>query len=128
MSRAITVGGFRLARRRPSARRVPQLESLEDRRLLATFNPLPTAADGTAGSLRAAIIAADTNGQDNTIDLQAGTYQLAIGNPAGQENSAAQGDLDLAGAGHTITIQGAGAGKLETGFAILSDILAVHRC
>ena len=26
-----------------------------------------------------------------------------------------------------ITIQGAGAGKLETGFAILSDILAVHR-
>ncbi|HOW85845.1 MAG TPA: homoserine dehydrogenase [Candidatus Aminicenantes bacterium] len=26
-----------------------------------------------------------------------------------------------------ITIQGAGAGKIETGFAILSDILAVHR-
>jgi homoserine dehydrogenase len=26
-----------------------------------------------------------------------------------------------------VTIQGAGAGKLETGFAILSDILAVHR-
>jgi homoserine dehydrogenase len=27
-----------------------------------------------------------------------------------------------------ITIQGAGAGKIETGFSILSDILAVHRC
>ena len=34
-------------------------------------------------------------------------------------------DTDLMG---RITIQGAGAGKLETGFAILSDILAVHRC
>jgi homoserine dehydrogenase len=27
-----------------------------------------------------------------------------------------------------VTIQGAGAGKLETGHAIMSDILAVHRC
>lgn len=27
-----------------------------------------------------------------------------------------------------ITIQGAGAGKIETGFSILSDILAIHRC
>jgi homoserine dehydrogenase len=27
-----------------------------------------------------------------------------------------------------VTIQGAGAGKRETGFAILSDILAIHRC
>ena len=34
-------------------------------------------------------------------------------------------DTDLMG---KVTIQGAGAGKLETGFAILSDILAVHRC
>jgi homoserine dehydrogenase len=33
-------------------------------------------------------------------------------------------DTDLMG---KVTIQGAGAGKLETGFAILSDILAVHR-
>jgi homoserine dehydrogenase len=34
-------------------------------------------------------------------------------------------DTDLMG---KITIQGAGAGKIETGFSILSDILAVHRC
>ena len=27
-----------------------------------------------------------------------------------------------------VTIQGAGAGKTETGFAILSDLLAIHRC
>lgn len=33
-------------------------------------------------------------------------------------------DTDLMG---KVTIQGAGAGKIETGFAILSDILAVHR-
>ena len=34
-------------------------------------------------------------------------------------------ETDLMG---KITIQGAGAGKVETGFAILSDILAIHRC
>jgi homoserine dehydrogenase len=33
-------------------------------------------------------------------------------------------DTDLLG---KITIQGAGAGKVETGYAILSDILAIHR-
>lgn len=33
-------------------------------------------------------------------------------------------DLDLMG---QITIQGAGAGKIETGYSILSDILAIHR-
>ena len=34
-------------------------------------------------------------------------------------------ETDLMG---MVTIQGAGAGKVETGFAILSDILAIHRC
>ncbi|MCJ7488101.1 MAG: homoserine dehydrogenase [Candidatus Aminicenantes bacterium] len=34
-------------------------------------------------------------------------------------------ETDLMG---KVTIQGAGAGKVETGFAILSDLLAVHRC
>jgi len=33
-------------------------------------------------------------------------------------------DLDLMG---KVTIQGAGAGKVETGYSILSDILAIHR-
>jgi homoserine dehydrogenase len=33
-------------------------------------------------------------------------------------------DTDLMG---KITIQGAGAGKIETGYSILSDILAIHR-
>jgi len=26
-----------------------------------------------------------------------------------------------------VTIQGAGAGKIETGYSILSDMLAIHR-
>jgi homoserine dehydrogenase len=34
-------------------------------------------------------------------------------------------ETDLLG---KVTIQGAGAGKTETGFAILSDLLAIHRC
>jgi homoserine dehydrogenase len=34
-------------------------------------------------------------------------------------------ETDLMG---RVTIQGAGAGKTETGFAILSDLLAIHRC
>src|SRR5262249_23166165 len=84
-------------------------ELLEDRRLLATFHPLASAPDGSPQSLRAAIIAANANGQDNTIILQAGNYKLTIPNSAGHENAAAQGDVNLTGANHTITIQGAGA-------------------
>ena len=108
------------------------LELLEDRHMLATFNPLPTDPDGSPGSLRAAIIQADSNGQDNTINLAAGTYQLSIANSAGQENGSAQGDLDLTGAGHTITIRGAGAAatiidgdKLDRVFQILGGVTAV---
>ena len=34
-------------------------------------------------------------------------------------------DTDLMG---KVTIQGAGAGRIETGYSILSDMLAIHRC
>lgn len=108
------------------------LELLEDRQMLATFNPLPTYPDGSPGSLRAAIIQADSNGQDNTINLAAGTYQLSVANTGGQENASATGDLDLTGSGHTITIRGAGAaatiidgGKLDRVFQILYGVTAV---
>lgn len=40
-------------------------------------------------------------------------------------NNALSLQTDLLG---KVTIQGAGAGKTETGFAILSDMLAIHRC
>jgi len=121
-------------RRRRSIRNTPRLEALEDRRLLATFKPLPSAADGSSSSLRVAILLANVNGQDNTITLQRGVYQLAIANPAGQENSGATGDLDLIDGGHTITIQGAGAGatiidggKLDRVFQILPGVRAIFR-
>ncbi|MFQ6108010.1 MAG: homoserine dehydrogenase [Candidatus Aminicenantales bacterium] len=39
-------------------------------------------------------------------------------------NNALSFDLDLMG---KVTIQGAGAGKIETGYSILSDMLAIHR-
>ena len=95
--------------RRPGGLR--GLECLEDRRLLAVFNPLASAADGQPGSLREDVISADENLQDNTILLQAGTYQLTVANSGGQENGAAEGDLDLTPAGHTITIQGQAPGQ-----------------
>jgi hypothetical protein len=96
---------------RPAVRRVRlRLEALEDRRVPVVFNPLPSTPDGAPGSLRADIIAANANGQDNTINLQQGHYLLTLPNTAGQEDAAATGDLDLTSGGHTITIQGAGAG------------------
>ena len=119
-------------RRNPMCRSAPRLEALEDRRLLATFNPLPSAIDGSPGSLRAAIIQANSDGQDNTINLQAGTYQLTIANSAGQENGAAQGDLDLTGTGHTITIEGPAnsfaiidGGELDRVFQVASGVTAI---
>ena len=39
-------------------------------------------------------------------------------------NNALSFDLDLLG---KVTIQGPGAGKTETGYSILVDILAIHR-
>jgi hypothetical protein len=113
---------------RRSTKSTPVVEWMEDRRLLAvTFAPLPTAADGSAGSLRAAIIQADVNHQDNTIVLAAGVYQLTLGNTAGAEDLAARGDLDVNDAGHTVTIRGAGpgvtiidGGKLDRVFQIFS--------
>jgi hypothetical protein len=78
--------------------------------LPALFAPLPGTPDGNPGSLRADIIAANTNGQDNVIQLQAGLYKLTIPN-VGQmhENGAATGDLGMTSAGHSLTIQGTDA-------------------
>ncbi len=88
-----------------------QSEHLEDRTLLAAFNPLAATADGAAGSFRDAIITANSNGEVDTITLETGTYTLNITNTASQENAAGEGDLDiLADGGNRITITGAGAG------------------
>jgi hypothetical protein len=63
---------------------------LEQRTLLASFTPLVAAADGAVNSLRAAIVASNGNGQNDTITLQTGTYNLTLANTAGQENNAAR--------------------------------------
>ena len=87
-------------------------EWLEDRTLLAAFNPLAATPDGTAGSLRDAINMANSNGEVDTITLEAGTYSLTVANTAGQESAAAQGDLDILSDGdNSLTIIGAGAGS-----------------
>jgi hypothetical protein len=78
-------------------------------RASCSFSPTPDpTADGASNSLRAAIQAANASGQDCLIQLQAGTYTLSIKNTNGQENAAAQGDLDITDSGHTVTIQGQG--------------------
>jgi hypothetical protein len=87
-----------------------QLEALEDRTLPANLAPtIFTDGGAGSGSLRDAVITANTNNEDNVITLQGGTYQLTLQNgAAGQENAALTGDLDLTATGHTIVIQGQG--------------------
>src|SRR5262245_26458157 len=84
---------------RPAPPRL-RFEALEDRTVPAQFNPLPGTLDGTAGSLRAVINTANTNGDTtNTIILNAGTYNLV-----------ALGDLQLTAA-KTYTFVGKGPGS-----------------
>src|SRR5262245_53469351 len=92
----------RPARSSPHRRRVrPAVEALEDRTVPAVFAPLASATDGSISdpglptSLRETILAANGNGQDDVINLEAGTYRLTVRNLGGQENAAATGDLDL---------------------------------
>jgi hypothetical protein len=100
-------------RQRPRPRQaVLRLEALEDRTLLSVFTPTIFTDSNTpgAGSLRDAIIAAnaDAGTRTDTIQLQAGTYQLTIPNSSGQENAALAGDLDITNPGHTLIIRGQG--------------------
>lgn len=74
----------------------------------AVFNPSP-GADAVAGNtLRAAILAANGNGEPDTINLLPGVYQISLPNLAGQENAAQTGDLDINA--DTVSIVGSGAG------------------
>ena len=98
----------------------------------APFAPLAVTADGTAGSLRANIITANNNADSiNSFTLEAGTYNLNLANTAGQENSAAQGDLDLfniAGVvgGKTYTFNGAGPTTIINGNDCDDEIAGYH--
>nr|WP_143543835.1 choice-of-anchor Q domain-containing protein [Rhodopirellula sp. MGV] len=90
----------RVQRTRASKRwalRRPFLEDLEQRNLLAaitvdTFSDVVDASDGFT-SLREAIIESNSNGEDDTISLPAGTLTLSI--TGSGEDAAATGDLDI---------------------------------
>lgn len=71
-----------------------------------TFTPAPGTADGAPGSLRDAISQANSNGEDDTITLSAGTYALTL--VGSGEDANASGDLDITEAGFSVVIQGAG--------------------
>jgi hypothetical protein len=131
--RSVSAAPARRARARPWR---PLLEALEDRLAPAVFNPLAATPDGTAnGSLRADIITADSNNQDNVINLQAGRYTLTIPNGAGgHEGAAMKGDLNLTAAGHTLVIQGAGpdvtvidANFIDRAFQVSAGVTVVFR-
>ncbi len=66
-----------------------------------------TTQDNVPGSLRAAVTTANTNNENNTIYLPAGTYFLS---GAAGDDANASGDLDITNS-HKLTISGAGKTK-----------------
>ena len=96
--------------RRMARRQGVSVETLESRRLLATWTAL-IVPDGSANSLRYYIDKANTNAQNDTINLKYGRYELAIPNTLGQENANKEGDLDVYEANKSLTLKGAGINK-----------------
>ena len=91
----------------------PVTEALEDRRLLTVFDvtKFDDTADGTCDadcSFREAVIVANANSGDDTINLPAGTYTLTL--TGSGEDLAATGDLDVTDAAGMTEIIGDGAG------------------
>lgn len=87
----------RRSRRRPAALGV---EPLEDRVVPANFAPtiFTDSAALDSGSLRAAVLQANASADDqNTITLQAGTYDLSV--TGAGEDVGGTGDLDLTASG-----------------------------
>jgi hypothetical protein len=108
-------GRTRVARR--GVRRYPVGEGLEDRLVLSTFQVnslldtvavnLKTGKDATGHiSLRSAIMAADSKGGSNKINLPSGTITLTLA--GANEDASATGDLDIR---DNLTITGKGAGR-----------------
>jgi hypothetical protein len=101
--------------RRRLVRSCPRLERLEGRFVLSTFQvnttldtvavDLQTGKDAAGHiSLRSAIMAADSRGGSNTINLPGGAYTLTIA--GANEDASATGDLDITS---NLTIKGAGS-------------------
>jgi hypothetical protein len=96
-------------RRRAGSRRVsgrfrPDCQPLEPRRPLSTFTVTSTADDGSSGTLRWAVLAADSAGGSNTVAFD----PTVFGAP--QSISLQQGELVLTSG--TLAIDGPGAGLL----------------
>jgi hypothetical protein len=105
----------------------PRLELLEDRWLPANITPT-TFADGVGiGSLRDAVLTANTDATNtsDTIVLSAGTYALTVLNTAGHETAGLQGDLNInpTGTVTSVTIKGTGTSGPN---ATIIDASAVH--
>jgi hypothetical protein len=101
-----------MSRRRTTALLRPFLEVLEGRWVPTTLTPT-TFLDGGlgSGSLRDALLQfnADSGTDDDTIQLEAGTYSLTIPNVGGRHETAGlTGDLNLTQTSHRWIIQGAG--------------------
>ena len=96
--------------RQRSARR-PNLESLEDRRLLSTFTVENTNSSGT-GSLAVAIASADADRQANTITFDPnvfGTPQtITVGGTVPLELTDTSGLQTITGPAAGVTIKGKG--------------------
>jgi hypothetical protein len=117
-----------------SRRGFRQVQQLEDRVVLSAFNPVLTAPDGSAGSLRDIINQANSNGEDDVITLGAGKWRIGLGNSNGQDNANLTGDLDLTEGNRTIVFEGAGVGSTiidasgtDRAFHIFQNVTAVFR-
>ncbi len=89
-----------------------------------------TTTDGGAGSLRAAIVAADAAGGSSTINVPAGTYTLTIPSTASTAGDVSDdpstGDLDIDNSA-SITLAGAGAGQTIIDAGRQDRAFAVHQ-
>jgi hypothetical protein len=107
----------RVARRTPAFR--PRLEDLEGRLAPATFKLVAGVTDNQPGSLRAAILAADTNASaSNTIKLGPGIYSLTDT----ADGNLVIDDQNSAVVSKKLTIEGRGATQTTvTGGSIWND-------
>ena len=112
-----------------------QVQPLEDRALLSTITPVFNVSDGSAGSLRDAINQANSNGEDDVIQLAAGGWEVGLPNVlSAQDNDNLTGDFDLTDAGQTIVFEGAGPGvtiidasSYDRAFHLLGNVTAIFR-
>jgi Ca2+-binding RTX toxin-like protein len=111
-----------------------QLETLEQRLVLAAFTPSIGVPDGDANSLRDVIHQVNSNGEDDVITLSAGTWNMGLSNGNIQDNENLTGDFDLTESHHTVVIEGAGAGEtfidahgFDRHFQLLENVTFVLR-